>query len=127
MPADRRPGPQLGHLGEEDWLTRLGDHGRYQRVAGTLDVIDESVQHPRPLTRRRFGPRTFVEAAASLGNRALHLGQRRGGDICDVAFVSGVLDADHIIASDPPARDITALLREDSHQELPTLLNIRWQ
>ena len=86
-----------------------------QRAASTLDVVNEGAQHPRPLTRSRFGPHAFVEAAARLINRALHLGQRCDGDVCDVAFVSGILDADHIIASDPPARDIAAFLREDSH------------
>ena len=108
------------------WVVALGDcactgglfKGSYACVGAVENVVPVDLRipgcPPRPVEILR-GLIALIETAARLGDRALDLRQWGGGDIGDVALVGGILDTDHVIASDPPARDIAALLRQNRH------------
>ena len=86
-----------------------------KRLAAGFDVVDERMQRLGAVGGGQVGPHAFVEAAPRLGDRPLDFRERGGGDVCDVGFVRGVLDADHVVAGHPLAGDVCPPLREDRH------------
>ena len=118
--ASVKPAADLRPVGERRRLSGLGHQRGNQTSRGGLDVVDEGMQRLGAVRGGQVGPHAFVEAAPRLGDRPLDFGKRRGGDVGDVGFVRGVLDADHVVAGHPLAGDVCPLLRRGSSHRLLT-------